>query len=774
MANARGTAPATPRPSAWLAALAVAVSATLLAAVGLFDPIEDRLTAARSELLPRQPSGDIAIVEIDARSLAELKQWPWPRAYHARVIDTLDKGGASVIAFDVDFSSPAPSGDAEMAAAIERARHVILPIFQQRASSRTGDAHTIVNRPHAAFRGAWVGGVNIFPDGDGLVRQYPAATMVDGEIQPSIAALVAEDSSAGSRTFQPDWAIEAEGIPRYSFVDVMAGRVPAAQIEGKKFIIGATAVELGDRYAVPRYGIVPGVVIQALAAESLAQHRAIRPTGAWATLLGALVIAFLLAAKSQAAPTRFTMTAGALLVTVVAGPIAAQAVFAVSIASAAWMVTLAAAIGLYAVVETRRRLQYRSQHDFDSGLPNRTMLETDLSPDTAMPVLATAAIERFEAIRDGIGLAATNDLVRKTAERIADTVGAPVYRLAPDMLAWAVESDDDEAMVDNVQSALRIGVETRAGPVDIALTVGIDRDPASAAVLRIERALAAIGTARAMGRTYDRYRGADPQLRRQLSMMSELRQAMQEGRLHLVYQPKLSLATASVGDVEALVRMVDGGGRTVAPDEFIPLAEETGVIRELTSFVLRAALSDLGRWVVDGLPMRVAVNVSAVDLTTPGFVELVQSLLDEYRVPPGQLALEVTENALIRSPAEAAAALTALRQLGVRLSVDDYGSGQSTLSYLKHLPVHEVKIDRSFVTNVAESRSDAIMVRSTIDMAHDLGLEVVAEGVEDDAALAVLREFGCDYAQGYLVGKPIAANVLVDWVSGKRTVRKVA
>lgn len=762
------------RSAAWLAALAVALSATLLAAAGLFDAVEDWLTAQRSDLLSRQPSGDVAIVEIDARSLAELKQWPWPRAYHARLIDELHKAGASVIAFDVDFSSPSPSGDAEMAAAIARAGHVILPIFQQRASGQADDARTIVNRPHDAFRGAWVGGVNVFPDADGLVRQYPAATVVDGEIQPSIAALVAEDSSAGSDSFQIDWAIEADRIPRHSFVDVMAGRVPAADLDGKKFIVGATAVELGDRYAVPSYGVVPGVVIQALAAESLLQDRAIKPTGLAVTLLGALVIAFLLASRLNATPARFATVAGALLVAVLAGPVAAQAWLAVSVASAAWIWALATAGGLYAVVETRRRLRYRAQYDADSGLPNRTMLEADLVSDSALPILATASIERFEAIRDGIGLAATSDLVRKTAALIAETVGAPVYRVAPDMLAWAVACDDDSAMVGDVQAALRAPIDTRAGPIDIALTVGIDREPASAPVLRIERASAAVGTARAMGRAFDLYRGADPQLRRQLSMMSELRQAMQQGRLHLVYQPKLSLTTASVRDVEALVRMVDDNGNTIAPDEFIPLAEETGVIRELTSFVLRAALSDLGRWVVDALPMRVAVNVSAIDLTTPGFVDLVKALLDEYRVPPGQLALEVTENALIRSPAEAAAALTALRQLGVRLSVDDYGSGQSTLSYLKHLPVHEVKIDKSFVTNIADSRSDAIMVRSTIDLAHALGLEVVAEGVEDEAALAMLREFGCDYAQGYLVGKPIAADALVDWVSGKRTARKVA
>lgn len=762
------------RTLAWLAAITIALSATLLSAAGVFDPLEDRLTAERSGYLARDPSGEIGIVEIDARSLAELKQWPWPRAYHAKVVDALHQSGASMIAFDVDFSSPSPSGDAEFAAAIRRAGHVILPIFQQRSSGQAGDSGIIVNRPHGAFDDAWVGGVNIFPDADGLVRQYPAATIVDGQLQPSIAALVAEDGAIGNTSFQPDWAIEARRIPRFSFADVLAGRVPASDLKGKKLIIGATAVELGDRYAVPRYGIVPGVVIQALAAESLLQQRAIKPLGVIVAMVGALLIAAMLAMQSAAPPARFAALALAALILAVAGPIAAQEWLAVSVPSIAWMVVVALSSAAYAVQEARRRLRHRSHYDQDSGLPNRTVLEQALATSGDAPLLATAAIERFEAIRDGIGLDNANSVVRGAADRIAAVVGGPVYRLAPDILGWAIAQSDDEAMVRDVETALRSAIETPAGPVDIALTFGLDSDPTSAAVLRIERALAAIGTARALGRTFDRYRGTDPQLRRQLSMMSELRQAMTQGRVHLAYQPKLSLATASVGDVEALVRMVDLDGNMVAPDDFIPLAEETGVVRELTGFVLRAALADLNRWAADGWMMRVAVNISAIDLTAPGFVGMIKGLLEEYRVPPGQLALEVTENALIRSPAAAANALMELRRLGVRLSVDDYGSGQSTLAYLKHLPVHEVKIDKSFVTNVATSRSDSIMVHSTIDLAHDLGLEVVAEGIEDEAALDVLRGFGCDYAQGYLVGKPLDADALADWIAGRIGRRKVA
>jgi EAL domain-containing protein (putative c-di-GMP-specific phosphodiesterase class I) len=317
-------------------------------------------------------------------------------------------------------------------------------------------------------------------------------------------------------------------------------------------------------------------------------------------------------------------------------------------------------------------------------------------------------------------------------------------------------------------------VGTSAGAVDIALTMGLDRDDACAAVLRIERALSAITSARSAGKPHEWYRGADPQLRRQLSMMSDLRLAMEKGRLSLAYQAKMSLETGRIADAEALIRWHDEDGKTVSPDEFIPLAEATGVIREVTMFALRTATSDLARWAQQGAAMRVAVNVSALDLATEDFAEEVARILRESNVPPSQLALEVTESALIRSPAEAIATLAKLRESGVRLAVDDYGTGQSTLSYLKHLPVHELKIDKSFMTTLATSDNDAILVRSTINLAHDLGLQVVAEGIEDSATLDRLRELQCDYAQGYFISKPVGATEFFELATRRDEGRHVA
>ena len=759
-------------------ALLVALSAALLSAFGLFGTVEDGLTDQRAELLTRKPTGDVVVVEIDARSLAQLRTWPWPRRYHAQVLRQLTQAGASVIAFDVDFSARSDGkDDGELAAAIRNAPHVVLPTFEQKSSDRADEHHVIASRPDLAFRDAWIGGVNIFPDRDGMVRDYPSATFINGQIQPSIAALLAEKSGLGDRSFQPDWSIDAQQIARFSFADVMEGRISHEKLRGKRVLIGATAIELGDRYPVPRYGVVPGVVIQAIAAESLLQGRPIQRSGPIATFVGVLLIAGLLASRPLARPWRYAGLLVLVLVPILGAPVVAQYLWPVSIDSAAWLYTALASAAVQSAVEARRRLRIRAQFDADSALPNRSVLETDLAGKTGH-VLVAAAIERFETIRDSVGIAATNDLIRNVASHIEETLGASVHRIAPDVLAW-IQAQGDEPSIQlalrKLETAFRSPVPTCAGPIDVTLTIGLDRDQAGTSpVLRIEHALAAIGTARTMGKPHDWYGGSDPLARRQLSMMSDMRQAMASGRLRLNYQPKMSLKTGLVEDAEALVRWSDDEGNVISPDDFIPLAEQTGVIHELTLFAVRAAALDLGNWAKDGLAMRIAVNVSAIDLADPEFAEKVEQICDEAGVPPSQLALEVTESALLRSPAQATETLHALRTRGFRLSVDDYGTGQSTLSYLKHLPVHELKIDKSFVTALSHDANDAIMVRSTINLAHELGLDVVAEGIEDEATLQILRDLGCDYAQGYFIRRAVPADELTSIASKQPKARRAA
>ena len=748
-----------------LAALAICLS-ILLYATGALESVDHRLAEARAQILDRPPTGDIAIVEIDARSLAELRTWPWSRRYHAALVDNLHDRGAALIAFDVDFSSLSePVGDRAFAQAVRNAEPVILPIFQQRSSDGSNGTAMIESRPHPLFGAAWVGGVNIFPDADGTVRHYPAATVIGGEIRPSIATLLAERGGLGDRVFQPDWSIDANRIPRLSFVDVMHNRVPRSAIDGKRIIVGATAVELGDRYVVPRYGTIPGVVIQALAAESILQDRPIARSGPLVAIAGILLVCGALGLGRFARFNRSFSAATIVICAMVAIlPILTQSLWPVSLDSAAMWFGISACVAGRVVLEIRRRIALRSRQDADTGLPNRRALDSFLSTSDSATTIAVAAIDRFDSIRDAMGIEVATTLVSETARRIGQYVGRPVYRIGPDVLAWlptgAFHDHPDDHLARLFRS-FREPVATADGPVDVLLTVGLQGSAASSGTeLNVERALAAVSLARAAGQPFQWYQGADPVARRQVSLMGDLRRAIAAGEIKLAYQPKVSLANDEIGHVEALVRWhhpVDG---PIAPDRFIPLAESTGVVSELTEFVLEKAVSDCVLWNTLGWKICVAVNVSATDLVDAGFADRVKDVLTRHEVDPGCLTLEVTESAIIRSASNAITILQGLRSFGVRLSVDDYGTGQSTLSYLKDLPVHELKIDKAFVSSMSRNDSDRIMVRSTIDMAHELGLKVVAEGIEDGQTLALLRSLGCDYAQGYFLGKAMSFDEL--------------
>jgi EAL domain-containing protein (putative c-di-GMP-specific phosphodiesterase class I) len=250
--------------------------------------------------------------------------------------------------------------------------------------------------------------------------------------------------------------------------------------------------------------------------------------------------------------------------------------------------------------------------------------------------------------------------------------------------------------------------------------------------------------------------GRDEQHRRRLALITDLRRAIDQDQLSLVYQPKVAMATRSVRSLEALVRWQHPQLGAVSPGEFVPLAERTGGSRALTNWVLGAAIRQMGEWRRLGLGLDLAVNLSAPDILDPDLSEQILALLRAHQVDPSELLLEITESAVMRQPEVAARNMQLLRIAGIRFAIDDFGTGHSSLSQLSVLPVDELKIDRSFISPSAGSGAVTI-VTSTIELAHSMGLKVVAEGVEDAAAWHLLRQLGCDFAQGYLISPPLPA-----------------
>jgi diguanylate cyclase (GGDEF)-like protein len=248
-----------------------------------------------------------------------------------------------------------------------------------------------------------------------------------------------------------------------------------------------------------------------------------------------------------------------------------------------------------------------------------------------------------------------------------------------------------------------------------------------------------------------------------LSLLAELRHAIERNEFVLYYQPKVGFATGTIGHVEALVRWIHPERGMIPPDQFIPYAEHTGYIRTITRWVLEEAIRQRSVWDGMQLPLTISVNISARDLINADLPKLIATLMDKYGASPDWICLEITESAIMGDTKRALAILEELHSMGLTLSVDDFGTGYSSLAYLKKLPVSELKIDQSFVFHMAEDRDDATIVRSTIEMGHNMGLVVVAEGIENKATWDMLHGMGCDLAQGYYISKPVPADALQKW-----------
>jgi EAL domain-containing protein (putative c-di-GMP-specific phosphodiesterase class I) len=262
--------------------------------------------------------------------------------------------------------------------------------------------------------------------------------------------------------------------------------------------------------------------------------------------------------------------------------------------------------------------------------------------------------------------------------------------------------------------------------------------------------------------------GRDNHAPTRLALLGDLRRALDsDNQLVLHYQPKMDLELGEPVGVEALVRWEHPVRGMLPPDEFIPVAENTALIQPLTVRVLELALAQAKAWISDGIWLPVAVNLSARCLLDTAFPDTVSGLLARYQLPASVLHLEITESAIMADSARALSVLRTLHDAGIRLSIDDFGTGYSSMAYLKQLPVDELKIDRSFVKEMTRDTNDAVLVRSAIDLGHNLGLAVVAEGVEDKDVMDALRDLGCDIAQGYHIGRPMAADRLRDWFQAR-------
>ncbi|HWS32024.1 MAG TPA: EAL domain-containing protein [Actinoplanes sp.] len=428
--------------------------------------------------------------------------------------------------------------------------------------------------------------------------------------------------------------------------------------------------------------------------------------------------------------------------------------------------------------------RYKALHDELTGLANRALLTgaiektlTNAAEHDEAVGLLLLDLNKFKEVNDTLGHHAGDLLLQEVAARLTSAVRGSdtVARLGGDEFAVLMPLIQSPEHCSEIARRLLDSLEGPADlegvTVDISGSIGAAVYPLHSStgtelLQHADIAMYAAKRSRLGVAVYDPE--ADRHNSQELGLIGELRRAIDEDELVLFYQPKVSTRTGRVVGTEALIRWEHPARGLLMPGDFIPQAEENEIIVPLTDRVLAKALDQHRLWREDGTVLQVAVNVPTVCLLDGAFADRVQSALEAADVPPAMLTLEITETSIISDPVRASAVLTRLREMGVRLSVDDFGTGYSSMSYLQSMPLHELKIDRSFVRTIADSHGAAI-VRAVLELARALDLEVVAEGVEDEATLALLGSMECAYAQGYYISRPVRPGDLITWLSSWRT-----
>ena len=738
---------------------------SLIAGVVEFGaPLDQVMRIVRNKLLTHPASGEIVIAGIDDYSVQRLGKWPRHEGHYARVVERLDALGARRIFLNVDLSAYPGTNDArrlERALAQSRAQIVLQTRFvMDPIANRRSDI-----LPHPRFaRHATLANANAWNDALLGVRQLPYSSTLAGRTVPSLAAALGDQIGHAPGDFPIDYAIDWRSIPVVDAAAVIEGGIARNAVSGKDVIVSTTSRQFGDSYLIPGRGLTPSVFAHVLGGETL--RRGDPRTMSW---LPPLLLAFavaLIATLWRRATTRILLPVAIAVLLVAPLAFEASLIF----------VEVVPAIMLLAIVcGGRAWARWRTKTvgtNPISGLPNLNALRhEEWAHNTA---LVAARVQNFAEITAALPQQLERTLVGQIVHRIGvgcDNVS--IYQGEEGIFAWLVNKSASHSIGDELEALhalFRSPLVVEGRQIDLDISFGVEMSGDRRLANRLGSALVAADEACAEGR---RWKAHDPARLEgaewRLSLLSRLDTAIDSGEIWVAFQPKLDLTTKRICGAEALARWTHPDKGEISPEDFVLAAEQHNRIEKLTAHVLNESMKAAAAINAQGVTFGVSVNLSARLLDNPSIVSTIGGLLSRHKLPPELLTLEVTESAAINSDSSPLDALKKLRLLGLNISLDDYGTGFSTLEYLKKVPANEIKIDKSFVGAMHNSRSDAVMVRSTIDLAHSLDRRVVAEGVERIETLDALAVAGCDVAQGYLIGRPMPLHQLLPWLLSEQT-----
>ncbi|MCX7863527.1 MAG: EAL domain-containing protein [Novosphingobium sp.] len=724
--------------------------------VGL--PLEDAVANLRTSLRYEVAGDDIVVVKIDDRTLSTLHIQDTPRSLDAVLIEKLASAGAKRIFFDrsYDFLEN-PADDRKLVEALKaHPGKVYMGAITVDGSYRDANVTFLpapIFRQHVRLV-SLVGYVHPFK----LSTSFPFKSETTIGTIPSMSAMLADLKDYPEGIFRPDFAIDVKTIPKVSYIDVINGKVPANALRGRDIVVALTAVTYHDFHPMPSQGYVPGAYFQVVAALTL--KKGIPLDFGW---LAAFipVVALIVTGIGRGQPVDRYRIAGIVAIVMFVPFLLEHHNMRIEVVPAA----VTAAIAIFRA-RTLDQVEEAAKINAGSGLPSIQALRG--LPDPPRGIVVALKVRNYGAIIASFATPVEAKLANEIVRRIRISDPDTVVHHEGDMFIWVSAHANPLDVIENLEGLhliMQSGLRLEGREIDLSFNCGVESDVQGAIVNRIAYAKQAAEEAVRQDEIACLHEGSDKEAAWNISLLSTLDRAIDNGDVWVAYQPKLDLRSGMIEGAEALVRWTHPERGSIGPDHFIRLAEDYHRIEKITRFVLNDAVATAAGLMCEGHEFSVSVNISAQLLRNAGLPAMIHAVLDAHGLPPERLILEITETDRLDRSSRTNAMLRQLVDAGLQLSIDDFGTGNATIDYLRYLPASEVKIDMMFIKGMASSREDLLLVQSIIDMAHSLGRRVVAEGVETDEAIAMLKAMNCDLAQGYRVSPPLPIGELLQMLA---------
>ncbi|WP_182911833.1 EAL domain-containing protein [Sphingomonas cavernae] len=736
----------------WLVLLSL-----LFGLVEFGQPFDLALRNLRDKARAQPTSGKVVVVGIDDKALAQVGPWQWNRRELASLTEGLFAAGADRVFFDLYFKPMERGGDRKFVEAVARHPGRVFVASGLDNYSRPGQSVPILPMPEIAGKAETVSVMRWIHYWNGATTVSYRRQFGSHDVRSMEAAIAGVDGNRGEE-FPIDYSYRISSVPYISAADILSGKVQANALKGKAVIVGVNSALLEDIFVAPGQGRVAGVFVIAIGAETLLKQP---PIGLgwippWLFAVGTTAW-FVFGRRRRIA----TAIGAAGIAALLAFPLLLEhfSIF-VDVAPALFL----AIVTMIIVGWQRFGAAKQSQGAINpvSGLKTvNALLREGLSDPN---ILVAVRLRRFADIVSTLPPDGERDLLGQIVSRLAMGAGQAQLLHGDDgNFFWLMPEAELASVVDRfkaLQLIFRNPIRVSEKSFDVEVFFGVDREIHMPLSHRLASALAAAHAASEEGGCWKIHDPSATGAREwALSLLGELDQAIDAGHIWVAYQPKMELATGAIVGAEALVRWTHATRGPIDPAEFVEMAERHGRIDRLTAFVLNDAARAAAAAVAYDPGFAISVNISPQLLATREVVDMVRRVLRKHRLPASALVLEITETAAMVEGQTALKLLEELRAMGVELSIDDYGTGMSTLAYLRRIPANELKVDKRFAASLLSSPEDQAVMRSTIELAHTLGMHVVAEGVETAETLQMLRAMGCEIGQGYHIGRPM------EWLS---------